>query len=64
MGVWVVRGSLPQNDKKAHLYRMGTPGPFALVFWEVELDVYRYILTEGIVRALPGTGGRPLSTQK
>jgi hypothetical protein len=43
---------------------MGTLGAFALVFWEGELDTYRYILTEGIVRAMPGSGGSPLSTQK
>jgi hypothetical protein len=64
MSGWVVRGYLPQNDKKAQYYRMGSLEPFALVLWDIRLDIYKYILTEGIVRALPGTGGRPLCSEK
>jgi hypothetical protein len=60
----VDRGPLPQNDKKAHLCRMETLGVFALIFWEVIIDVYRYISTEGIVWMMPSSGGRLLFTQK
>jgi hypothetical protein len=63
MSGWVVRGSQPQNDKKAQYYRMGSLEPFALVLWDMKLDIYKYILTEGIVWALPGSGGRPLYTE-
>jgi hypothetical protein len=64
MSVSIVRGSQPQNDKKAQYYRMGSLQPFALVFWEVKLDVYRYIFAEGIVLALLSSVGRSLSVKK
>jgi hypothetical protein len=43
---------------------MGTLGCFALVFWEIKLDVYRYIFAEGIVLAILSSVGRPLSVKK
>jgi hypothetical protein len=43
---------------------MGTLRPFALVFWEGKLDIYRYNFAEGIVLAMLGSVGRPLCTEK
>jgi hypothetical protein len=51
------RGTLPENVKKAHPYRMGTVERMPLVFWALVRNVYRHIFAEGIVWAMLGSLG-------
>jgi hypothetical protein len=57
------RGTLPENVKKAHPYRMETVERMPLVFWALVRDVYRYIFAEGIAWATLGSLGIDLQSK-
>jgi hypothetical protein len=56
----IVSGSQPQYVKKAHLYRMEMLGVSAPMFWEVELDVYGWFFTGGILEGISSSVDRSL----